>query len=66
MAYLGDWTAIVDRTKADGPQGELTGRAAWLLWRSAYLYKSMSFRNMVSLCYHWAATWFGGRRLSRF
>ncbi|GAA5838735.1 hypothetical protein JCM9279_003844 [Rhodotorula babjevae] len=66
MAYLGGYSAIVDRSNADGPQGEITGRAAWVLWRSAYLYKSMSFRNMVSLCYHWAATWFGGRRLSRF
>ncbi|GAA5889262.1 hypothetical protein JCM8208_007821 [Rhodotorula glutinis] len=66
MAYLGDWTAIVDRTQVEHGKGELTGRAAWLLWRSAYLYKSMSFRNMVSLCYHWLATWGGGRRLSRF
>ncbi|GAA5928105.1 hypothetical protein JCM3775_002818 [Rhodotorula graminis] len=66
MAYLGEWTAIVDRSKADGPQGELTGRAAWLLWRSAYLYKSMSLRNMVSLSYHWAMSAIAGRRLSRF
>jgi len=29
MAYLGDWTAVVDRSKVEkGPQGELTGRAA--------------------------------------
>ncbi|GAA6048570.1 hypothetical protein JCM3770_006558 [Rhodotorula araucariae] len=67
MAYLGGWRAVLDRTKVEkGPQGELAGRTAWLLWRSAYLYQSMSVRNMVSLLYHWFATWLGGRRLSRF
>ncbi|BGP41748.1 hypothetical protein JCM10450v2_005814 [Rhodotorula kratochvilovae] len=67
MAYLGGWRAVLDRTKVEkGPQGELAGRTAWLLWRSAYLYQSMSLRNMVSLLYHWFATWLGGRRLSRF
>ncbi|GJN92748.1 hypothetical protein Rhopal_005786-T1 [Rhodotorula paludigena] len=67
MAYIGSWNAIVDRTQASGgPSGELTGRTAWLLWRSAYLYQAMSLRNMVSLLYHWFATWLGGRRLSRF
>ncbi|GAA6016866.1 hypothetical protein JCM8202_004459 [Rhodotorula sphaerocarpa] len=67
MAYIGGWSAIVDRTQADeGPKGGLTGRAAWLLWRSAYLYKSLSWRNKISLLYHWFATWLGGRRLSRY
>ncbi|TKA56142.1 hypothetical protein B0A53_01432 [Rhodotorula sp. CCFEE 5036] len=67
MAYTGGWSAIVDRTKVnEGPKGELTGRAAWLLWRSAYLYKSLSWRNRISLLYHWFATWLGGRRLSRY
>ncbi|GEM10142.1 NADH dehydrogenase [Rhodotorula toruloides] len=67
MAYLGDWSAILDRSKVkDGPKGELTGRTAWLAWRSAYWLQALSFRNRVSLAYHWFATWLGGRRLSRF
>lgn len=29
MAYIGDWSAIVDRSEvSEGPKGELTGRAA--------------------------------------
>ncbi|GAA5876100.1 hypothetical protein JCM8547_002636 [Rhodosporidiobolus lusitaniae] len=67
MAYLGGWDALVDRSKADkGPQGELTGRAAWLSWRGAYWLQSMSLRNRVSLVYHWFTTWLLGRRLTRF
>ncbi|GAA6030348.1 hypothetical protein JCM8097_009061 [Rhodosporidiobolus ruineniae] len=67
MAYVGGWNAVVDRTTADkGPQGELTGRAAWLAWRSAYWSQAMSFRNKVSLVYHWFTTWMLGRRLTRF
>lgn len=52
MTYLGDFTAIIDRSEGvEGPEGKLTGKAAWLLWRSAYLYKSLSFRNQVALVY---------------
>lgn len=52
MTYLGDFTAIIDRSSdVEGPEGSLTGKTAWLLWRSAYLYKSLSFRNQVSLVY---------------
>lgn len=52
MAYLGDWSAILDRSKVEeGPKGELTGRTAWLAWRSAYWLQALSFRNRVSLAY---------------
>lgn len=37
MAYLGNWNAIVQ----SGP-GEIIGRAAWFIWRGAYLTKSVS------------------------
>ncbi|GAA5967379.1 hypothetical protein JCM8115_006122 [Rhodotorula mucilaginosa] len=67
MTYLGDFTAIIDRSEGvEGPEGKLTGKAAWVLWRSAYLYKSLSFRNQVALVYHWLCTWIAGRRISRF
>ena len=37
LAYVGDWEAIFDRTKAAvGPKHKETGRLAWLLWRSAF------------------------------
>jgi NADH dehydrogenase FAD-containing subunit len=54
MSYLGGWTAVVDRSSATkGPQGELTGKAAWLAWRGAYWIQAMSVRNRISLVYHW-------------
>lgn len=42
MTYLGGWRAI-HQSKAD----RLTGWVAWVLWRMAYLTKSMSLRNKV-------------------
>lgn len=43
MTYLGNWTAI-HQSNAD----ELKGWAAWVLWRTAYLTRSMSIRNKIS------------------
>lgn len=43
MTYLGNWTAI-HQSSAD----ELKGWAAWVLWRTAYLTRSMSIRNKIS------------------
>ncbi|RYP44372.1 hypothetical protein DL768_009158 [Monosporascus sp. mg162] len=43
MTYLGSWTAI-HQSSAD----ELKGWAAWILWRTAYLTRSMSVRNKIS------------------
>ena len=43
MTYLGNWTAI-HQSSAD----ELKGWAAWVLWRTAYLTRSMSTRNKIS------------------
>ncbi|GAA5832999.1 hypothetical protein JCM3766R1_000392 [Sporobolomyces carnicolor] len=66
MAYLGGWTGIVDRSGAThGPKGELSGRAAWLLWRSAYWSQAMSIRNKALLAFFWFTTWLGGRRITR-
>jgi NADH dehydrogenase len=61
MAYLGSWRAI-HQSSAD----ELKGRAAWLLWRTAYLTKSMSVRNKIMVPVYWFMTWVFGRDVSRF
>jgi NADH dehydrogenase len=61
MAYLGSWRAI-HQSKAD----EIKGRAAWILWRTAYLTKSMSIRNKILIPIYWAITWLFGRDISRF
>jgi hypothetical protein len=42
MAYVGNWNAIL---QTDG--GDISGRAAWFIWRGAYLTKSVSWRNKI-------------------
>ncbi|KAI1367829.1 FAD/NAD(P)-binding domain-containing protein [Xylaria arbuscula] len=61
MTYLGSWRAI-HQSSAD----ELTGRAAWFLWRTAYLTKSMSIRNKIMVPVYWFISWVFGRDISRF
>lgn len=61
MAYLGSWRAI-HQSSSD----EIKGRAAWILWRTAYLTKSMSIRNKILIPVYWAITWIFGRDISRF
>ncbi|KAI0526338.1 pyridine nucleotide-disulfide oxidoreductase-domain-containing protein [Xylaria bambusicola] len=61
MTYLGSWKAI-HQSSAD----ELTGRAAWFLWRTAYLTKSMSIRNKIMVPVYWLISWVFGRDISRF
>ncbi|GAP86505.2 putative pyridine nucleotide-disulfide [Rosellinia necatrix] len=61
MTYLGSWRAI-HQSSAD----ELTGRAAWFLWRTAYLTKSMSVRNKIMVPVYWFMSWLFGRDISRF
>jgi len=61
MAYLGGSTAI-HQSSAD----ELKGWPAWILWRTAYLTRSMSLRNKLMIPVHWAVTWLFGRDISRF
>ncbi|KAF3059519.1 putative NADH dehydrogenase [Daldinia childiae] len=61
MTYLGSWTAI-HQSSAD----ELKGWMAWVLWRTAYLTRSMSIRNKITVPFYWAMSWIFGRDISRF
>lgn len=61
MAYLGNWRAI-----HQSDNDELKGRAAWILWRTAYLTKSMSIKNKLMIPFYWLITWIFGRDISRF
>ncbi|KAK7733954.1 hypothetical protein SLS53_008106 [Cytospora paraplurivora] len=47
MTYLGNWRALWQKDKTD-----LTGRAAWILWRTAYLTRSMSWKNRVLIPFY--------------
>lgn len=61
MAYLGSKRAI-HQNGADG----LRGWPAWILWRTAYLTKSMSWRNKLKIPLQWLITALFGRDISRF
>jgi len=55
LAYLGGWTALFDKSQTDKDAIRVSGRAAWLLWRSAYLTKTVSWRNKVLIPVYWYA-----------
>ncbi|KAI2471678.1 FAD/NAD(P)-binding domain-containing protein [Annulohypoxylon bovei var. microspora] len=61
MTYLGSWTAI-HQSSID----EMKGWMAWVLWRTAYLTRSMSIRNKIIVPFYWAISWIFGRDISRF
>ncbi|KAI9098330.1 FAD/NAD(P)-binding domain-containing protein [Phlyctochytrium arcticum] len=63
MVYIGSWNAIFDTTggalmsTGSGGSPGLRGRIAWFVWRSAYLIRSVSVRNMINIPLHWFMTW---------
>lgn len=61
MAYLGNWNAILQSSG-----GDISGRTAWFLWRSAYLTKAVSWRNKILIPTYWFVNWLTGRDISRF
>lgn len=61
MAYVGNWNAIMQSSGAD-----ISGRVAWLIWRGAYLAKSVSWRNRILIPTYWFVNWLFGRDISRF
>ncbi|PNS17689.1 External alternative NAD(P)H-ubiquinone oxidoreductase B1, mitochondrial [Sphaceloma murrayae] len=61
MAYIGNWKAIMQSQGAD-----ISGLAAWIIWRGAYLAKTVSWRNRILIATYWAVNWVFGRDISRF
>ncbi|KAK0645988.1 pyridine nucleotide-disulfide oxidoreductase-domain-containing protein [Cercophora newfieldiana] len=61
LTYLGGWKAI-HQSSAD----ELKGWVAWVVWRGAYLTRSMSWRNKIMVPFFWVMSWVFGRGISRF
>lgn len=61
LTYLGGWKAI-HQSKGN----ELKGWVAWIVWRGAYLTKSMSLKNKFMVPVYWFASWLFGRDISRF
>jgi len=61
MAYVGNKKAIL---QTGG--GDISGGLAWLIWRFAYLTKTVSWRNRILIPTYWALNWLFGRDVSRF
>lgn len=70
MAYLGNARAIVGglggMRNHRNKEVNLSGRAAWFVWRGAYLVRSISWRNRVLIPVYWVLNWAFGRDISRF
>ncbi len=50
MTYLGSAKGAV---QTEGEMGDISGRAAWLIWRGAYLTTSVSWRNGILIPVYW-------------
>ena len=49
MAYLGGWRGIMQT----GNGGGISGWLAWVIWRGAYLTKTISWRNKLLIPIYW-------------
>ncbi|XP_034687475.1 internal alternative NAD(P)H-ubiquinone oxidoreductase A1, mitochondrial [Vitis riparia] len=66
MASLGRYKALVDlRQGKEGKGLSLAGFTSWIIWRSAYLTRVLSWRNRLYVAINWATTFVFGRDISR-
>lgn len=61
LAYIGGHKAL-----ADTPQFKGTGFKTFVLWRSAYLTRLVSFKNKLLVIFDWTKTFLFGRDVSNF
>ncbi|KAL4895744.1 pyridine nucleotide-disulfide oxidoreductase-domain-containing protein [Aspergillus ambiguus] len=71
MAYIGDARALMQFPQENGSgrkvlPGHLTGRMAWIVWNSAYLTMSISWRNKLRVGFRWLLNNLFGRDVSRY
>lgn len=64
MAYIGGWRAIAD-LRAGDQHWPGSGWAAWVVWRSIYFVRTVSWRNKILVPMYWVLTWLFGRDISR-
>lgn len=62
LAYIGNWDALFQ----GGKGGRLQGYIAWIIWRGAYITRTVSWRNKILVPIYWAVNWLFGRDISRF
>ncbi|XP_020222667.1 internal alternative NAD(P)H-ubiquinone oxidoreductase A2, mitochondrial [Cajanus cajan] len=66
MASVGRYKALVDLRKSKDAKGlSLAGFVSWMIWRSAYLTRVVSWRNRFYVAVNWATTLVFGRDNSR-
>ncbi|CAJ1457325.1 unnamed protein product [Effrenium voratum] len=66
LAYLGQSQAVAELGLGSTPVSETKGLAAFVLWRSVYIVKQVSFRNRVLVLFDWIKSRLFGRDLTRF
>lgn len=49
LAYIGNWNALFQ----GGKGGRLQGYLAWIIWRGAYLTRTVSWRNKILVPIYW-------------
>jgi len=62
LAYIGNWNALFQ----GGKGGRLQGYLAWIIWRGAYITRTVSLRNKILVPIYWVVNWLFGRDISRF
>ncbi|XP_031271216.1 internal alternative NAD(P)H-ubiquinone oxidoreductase A2, mitochondrial-like [Pistacia vera] len=66
MATLGRHKALVDLRQSKESKGiSMAGFFSWIIWRSAYLTRVVSWRNRFYVAVNWATTIVFGRDISR-
>ncbi|XP_008800154.1 internal alternative NAD(P)H-ubiquinone oxidoreductase A2, mitochondrial-like [Phoenix dactylifera] len=66
MASVGRYKALVDLRQSKDAKGlSMAGFVSWLVWRSAYLTRVVSWRNRFYVAVNWATTLVFGRDNSR-
>lgn len=66
MASVGRYKALVDLRQSKESKGfSWAGFLSWLVWRSAYLTRVVSWRNRFYVAVNWATTLVFGRDISR-
>ena len=67
MASMGFGGGVLDNSKSElGPLPQMTGWAAFISWRGAYLSKQISWANMLLIPMYWFKAAIFGRDISRF
>lgn len=71
LAYLGAQRGLMQLPQEGGQRSKvlpanLKGRTAWMVWNSAYIGMSISWRNKLRLIFRWTLNRLFGRDVSRF